>query len=80
MKALGIPLLTYLFLLIYGYREGHLSREDIVNYLVWLIAPTAVMVALRTPMVFFFAVIWLIFLVLLLMFKCELPLKMYRPP
>lgn len=80
MRALALPLLTYVFLLIYGYREGHLGREDIVNYVVWLIAPVAVLIALHTPLVLFSAVLWLIFLVLLLMFKCELPMKMYRPP
>lgn len=80
MKALGVPLLTYLFLLIYGYRGGHLDREDLVDYVVWLIAPVAVFFALQVPLAPFFAILWLIFLVLLLMFKCELPMKMYRPP
>lgn len=80
MRALALPLLTYVFLLIYGYREGHLGREDIVNYVVWLIAPVAVLIALHTALVLFFAVLWLIFLVLLLMFKCELPFNMPRRP
>lgn len=50
VTAFSLPILTYLFLLVYGYREGHLNREDILNYVVALLAPVAILFALRVPM------------------------------